>query len=195
MTMKRIICTFFILSLAVLLPACASAPTDIQTDEQMQDVELTQTVEAPPDLKPVLFLEGDLPQEYSAGSSTKSVPTYYQKLFIPDADYFIRISIQKDSNSAGQVDAFYYASKGTAKFAFEDIKGDMQGATDLNGVGEMAIIETLSKEQGTVQDSVAVVFTQCHATVRFSLQGTTDQQIAISYVEKLSERLKPLVCD
>ena len=195
MTMKRIPCKFFILGLAVLLTACASAQTGIQTDQQMQNAELTQTATVIPDIEPLLIQEGDLPQGYSAGSSTQKVPTYYLKLFISEPDYFIRMQIQRASNSAGQVDVLYYASKGSAKFAFDDIKGDMQGASELNGVGETAIIETLSKEQETVQDSVGIVFIQCHATVHFSIQGTTDEQIAISYVKKLSERLQPVVCD
>ena len=193
--MNRILSMLFILNLIVLLPACASAQTDIQVDEQLSEVELTQTATVFSNLEPILIQENDLPQGYFAGSSTQKVPTYYQKLFLPDADYFIRKQIQKDSVSAGQVDVFYYLSEGTVKIAYDDIKGDMQGANDLDGVGEMAAIEIMQKGQGTVQDSVAVVFTQCHVVTRFSILGTFDAQTAISYSENLSERLKTYICD
>jgi len=193
--MKRILCVFFISCLAVLLPACSTARTNVQTKEQISEVELTQTATVFSNLVPVLIQENDLPQGYFAGSSTKKVPTYYQKLFLPDADYFIRQQIQKDSVSAGQVDVLYYLSEGAVKIAFDDIKDDMREANDLDGVGEMAVIEIMPKGQGTVQDSLGIVFIQCHVVVHFSLLETIDAQSAISYSEDLSERLKPYVCD
>lgn len=193
--MKRNHCMSYILGLAVLLAGCTPKQTNEQTEEQLSKGELTQTATVFPDLKPVLILENDLPQGYSAGSFTQKVPTYYQKLFLPDADYFIRQQIQKDSAAAGQVDALYYISEGAVKFAFDDVKGDMQRANDLDGVGERAAIEITQEGQGAVQDLVGIIFTQCHAFIRFSILGTTDAQAAISYTEKLSERLKAYVCD
>lgn len=192
--MKRILCMIFTLGL-ILLPSCTSAQTDVQEEKQLSKVELTRTATVFPDLSTVLIQENDLPQGYSAGSVTHKVPTYYLKIFLPDADYFIRQQIQKDAASAGQVDVFYYVSGGTVKFAFDDIKGDMQGAKDLEGVGELAAIEIISKGQNTVQDSVVVVFTQCHVVVHISILGTIDAQTGISYSENLSKRLKPYVCD
>jgi len=193
--MKRILCVFFISSLAVLLPACSTAKTNVQTEEQISEVELTQTATVFSNLEPVLIQENDLPQGYSAGSTTQKVPTYYQKLFLPDAEYFIRQQIQKDESAAGQVDVFYFVSGETAKLAFDDVKSDMQRANELSGVGEEAAIEITLEGQGAVQDFVGIIFTQCHVTVRVSILGTTDDQAAISYVENLSERLKPYVCD
>jgi len=183
----------WLMTMAVLLSACASSQTSPQVDEPMPETELTHT--AIPDLEPVLLQNGDLPAGYTAGSSTSKVPTYYLKLFLPDTDYFIRVQIEEDSTVAGQVDALYYINQSTSRYAFEDIKGDMKDVNELTGIGEMAVMEIVSKSDLVVQDSIRITFTQCHVVIHISIQRINDPQIAISYGEILSERLKPYVCD
>jgi len=194
--MKKIVHTLFALVVVILLVSCASSPDGSRSDQQAQGAEDDAVTQEPyPDLEPILMEENNLPPGYSAGVTSHGTPTYYNKLFVPDADYVIRQRFQKDGSSAGQIIVFYYVEPGSTHVAFDSITDDMQGSRVLEGLGEKAEIEVVSESNAAPQSSVSIVFIQCHVTVHISMLGTDDEQAVNSYAEYLSERLEMFVCD
>jgi len=186
----------FALVIMILLVSCVSSPDGSGSDEQVQGAEDDAVTKEPfPDLEPILMEENILPPGYSSGVTSHGTPTYYNKLFVPDADYVIRQRFQKDGSSAGQIIVFYYVEQGSTHVAFDSITDDMQVSRMLEGLGEKAEIEIVSESSVTSQISVGIVFVECHVAVHISMLGTDDEQAVNSYAEDLSERLEPLVCD
>jgi hypothetical protein len=176
--------------------SCASSQNGKQKNDQAEDMEIVPTSSIPfSSLESVLIQADDLPDGYAAGGTSTDVPTYYEKLFIPDADYVMRQQIQKGSGSAGQVVVFYYINQWTTDFAFGSIADDMKETRDLEGVGEKAVLETPSSDQASSQEYVGILFVQCHAVIHLSLLGTSDEQAVIAYAERLAGRLDMFVCD
>ena len=194
--MKKYLFAVVTIMIVGILSACASSSQNPLVEEQVKTDEASPTdLPAFPDLASVLIQEGDLPAGYSAGTTDHKFPTYYAKLFIPEADYVIRQQIKRDSVSGGQVIVFEYTAAGLATLAFDSITDDMKRVRPLEGVGEKGMLETPSDDQSGSQEYVGIVFVQCHALVHISILGTNDEQSVIAYAEGLSQRLEPLVCD
>jgi len=183
--MKKYMHILFTLMIAAMLVSCVSSPDDSQLS----------TPSPFPDLEPVLIQENDLPDGYSAGSVSSSVPTYYDKILVPDADYVIRQQFLKDGSSAGQVIVFYYVEQGTIPFAFDNIVNEMGQAKALEGLGEKAEVVVVSGDDVSSRKTVGIAFVQCHVVVHISILGTDDEQAVTTYANQLEKRLEPLVCE
>ena len=97
----------------IVLASCTTPQQGMQTTERLQSVEVSPAESLSfPYLESILIQENDLLPGYSAGKISHKLPTYYEKIVIPDADYVIRLQIQKESVSGGQVMVFYYAIQG-----------------------------------------------------------------------------------
>jgi len=194
--MKKYMHILFTLMIAAIVVSCVSSSDDSQSNEQRQGAGVDSGTPSPfPDLESVLIRESDLPDGYSAGSVSSSVPTYYDKILVPDADYVIRQQFQKNDSSAGQVIVFYYLEQGTISFAFDSIVSDMRQSKALEGLGEKAEVKIALGSSMSSQNSTGIVFVQCHVVVHISLLGTDDEQAGIFYAERLSMRLDAFVCD
>ena len=190
------------LSCILGLVACAPSANAVNTAIAQTQTALPLPTPTAPfsaiDLEPLLIQVVDfLPPNYSGVQFVKSLPSKYESLNIPVADYMIRQDIERDRYSSGFVTILLYESQDSLEEAYYKLFSDKGESKPLDGVGRKGQIFSSSLAvPPVVLKWVELLFVQCGALVDISLTGTDNEQDVITYAEPLARSLEvdPFVC-
>jgi len=198
--MKRVI--LIVILIGIVITACSPSETAIQTASTQTQTALPTTMPEPTatlipfsefDLEDILIQANDLPAGYLGGQASNTTLRMLDD--IQNADYIISQQIQKDDYEAGDVTVFLFELEVDVTKAYEEIlKLLPEDAKSVDGEWDVGALYILSLETPTVFDSIAMVFSRCHAVVSIRIDFSKNENDILSYAKQLLERLQPFVC-
>lgn len=194
-SIQSVVLTFMFL--AVLLSGCAPASTPVPTPTPIPFSEL--------DLEPLLIQSNDLPPEINGSQVRNQPPAIVPDLPQPDKQIFQAFG-RTDGGTVFEnsgVYVFIYDNLPDAKNSYLFILAAMQESR-VQGASpsfpKEVNIDDRVGEQSAWMDSpfmdfkpvIDLAWLNCHAVFFVRILGNSDA--AISYAQRLNQRLSPLVC-
>lgn len=191
----------------ILIASCSTAPSssEIQTAiAQTQAAAPTDTpVPAPTliplsdiDLESILIQEGDLPAGYS-GAQVRSAEGRRSDTELNKAVNSIFQQFSLQGESAGGVSVYLFESLADRDEAYNAILTGLDETEGISQVGENAVkwsaYVPLVGGLGTIEGSM-VVFVRCESLVTVEMRRAVDVTGAISYSQRLDQRLQNDIC-
>jgi hypothetical protein len=145
------------------------------------------------DLHTLVILDGDLPPGYKSGQVLAQLPNLFDG--IPIARHTFYQLFEHEGSGAGGLAILLYDQPDQAQLAYDHLLQGMgvDESRPVEGIGEQADIY-IFYQPGAAFLFVDLLFQRCGAVVHMRLGETYKKELAISYAQRLDERLTPLVC-
>ena len=166
-----------------------STPFNTLTPNQLADI----------DLESILIKPDDLPEGYTGGQVSDTLPPYLYDLAYPVKQIYQEFN--NNNVSAGGVAVMVFnddSSMGNTHFSLWYDLGDYWSYR-FNGetmylTKDLLSSATYSGSSKAEFEGMDGYFKRCNTIVHVRMTGIVDQDSITSYAEKLDERLTPLIC-
>ena len=201
---------YFLVLVAVVLASCSVktqfagpvitlTPLPTITPYSTPFSTLTQNQLADITLESILIKPGDLPEGYTGGQVSDTLPTYLDGLAYPVKQIYQEFN--NNNVSAGGVAVMVFnddSSLSNTLFGLAYILGPSE-LVDINGetmylTKDLFCSATVSGTYRAEIEGMDGYFKRCNRIVHDRMIGKLDQDYITAYAEKLDERLTPLVC-
>lgn len=191
----------------LLIASCSTAPSPAEIQTAIAQTQTAAPTETPVptatqiplvdiDLESILIQEGDLPAGYS-GAQVRSAEGRRSD---PELDKAVNSIFQQfslEDESAGGVSVYLFETLADRDDAYNAIFAGLEEAEIINQVGENAIkwsvYVPLVGGLGAIEGSM-VVFVRCNSLVTVEMKRALDISGAISYAQRLDQRLQDDIC-
>lgn len=193
--MKKLSTIILIIPLVVL--GCQPSEAAIQTAMASTQAAMP-TIQIPFsefNLEEVLVHENDLPAGYSGAQIGKTAVNNLPESLrnIPEPDYSISQELEKDGEQGGSVNVFLYEDLSKLKEAFLLIT-PLDETYSVKGDWEDSELLRVDVSAPIVKKFLDLTFYKCHAIVYIHFSDSVSEENSITYANRLSGRLTPLVC-
>jgi len=183
-------------------PKADAAPAPVEHDVFQEPVPGPAGFALPnaESLRP-LVQAGDLPSEFSGGPIEKSAPPIFRNL--PKADLQVFQQIVVGDRRKGGVGVFLYRHPARRDAAYRFLaKGigpvGKEPFSEVSeapaGLGKRGLVDISIPASRAVKGSGTVLFQRCSAVVHLVVGNDPDASAAVSFAQRLDERLTSIVC-
>jgi hypothetical protein len=183
---RRFIIVFFVVNLAACTPSVV--PIDTATAQPTSTLIPISML----NFESILIEEDDLPAGYYGAHLQAPDPLFFTQFNASVPDYSIYQGLEIDKKLAGFVMVLVYENQEDVEIAYQNLL-QPQDARSLNDVGDKAKIWS-GPSVLVNYDFVGVMAIRCHALVGIVIERTDRDESAITYAERLVNRLPPRVC-
>ncbi len=194
--MKKLYIIYSITLLAIV--SCQPSETAIQTAMASTQAALPTATQIPFsefNLEGQLIQENDLPAGYSGAQvSNMAVNNLPEKLNnIPEPDYSISQEFEKDGKQGGTVNIFLYEDLTKLNSAYSTM-APLDSENFVEGDWEKGELLRVDISFPITLKLLSLTFYKCHAIVYIHFLDSVSEESSITYGNRLSNRLTPLVC-
>ena len=145
------------------------------------------------DLQALAILDGDLPPGYQSGQILDGLPKIFEG--IPPVELAFYQLIEREGSGAGGVAILLFPDASQVSQAYEQLLQGMviEETESISGLGERAHVY-IFYQAGVSFRFVDALFERCGAVVHIRLGDTFNKQEAVSYAQKLDQRLTEVIC-
>ena len=145
------------------------------------------------DLQALAILDGDLPPGYNGGQVYDGLPKIFEG--IPPAELAFYQLIEREGSGAGGVAILFFSNEDQVSQAYEHLLEGMviEETERISELGERAHIY-IFYQAGVSFRFVDALFERCGAVVHIRLGDTFNKEEAVSYAQKLDQRLTEVIC-
>lgn len=185
-----------VLLIVLVLASCQPSQAAIETAIASTQVALPTATPIPFsefNLEGTLIQENDLPAGYSGAQVSNFAPEAFKN--VPKADYTISQQFEKNGQQNGSVTVFLYEDLTRQNNAYSTIaEGLTNERRSVEGEWDRGELVSINITFPLKLILIDMVFSQCHAVVHIRFTASDSENNMITYAERLSKRLTPIVC-